>query len=145
MKGVSSNQIQEYKDFLNRTIEWFRWHASKAMILHNGIRFLVVVMSASLPLLSNLDDRVISSVVAVVIAILTALDTQFKWGEEWRQFRSTQMELERLVRIFSQGVLESDKEEAERFHSLVTQAESVISTDKEKFFQFRIAARKEPN
>jgi hypothetical protein len=141
----SSANETEYLKFLTESVEWYRRHANKAMVLFILVRLVLTVLSASLPAFSTLGlGSQALSIAAVTIAVLAALDTQFKWGDEWRQYRTTQMAVQRLHRMYVQGAIAPGKPQDERIHELVRQAEEVIASDADKFFTFRIAAWKEP-
>src|SRR5512133_332923 len=87
-------------DFLDGAIQRSKRLADRAMVQFVVLRLSLVVASASLPALITIAGKEWSSVVAVLVAALTGLDTQFRWGEEWRHFRSAQLALERMKRDY---------------------------------------------
>ena len=129
-----------YLDEVDRSVAWYRFHANKAMVLFIVIRLVLTVLSAALPALSaNQVPTIYLTIAAVTIAVLAALDTQFKWGDEWRQFRSTQLSLQRLLRMFRNDAFYIDLEAAKRFVKFVEEAEIIMSDDSKSFFKFRIS------
>ena len=83
----------KFIEFLDGAIQRSKRSTDRAMVQFVVLRLLLVVASASLPALITIAGQNWSSVVAVLVAALTGLDTQFRWGEEWRHFRSTQLSL----------------------------------------------------
>jgi hypothetical protein len=115
-------------------------------------RLALVVASAGLPALTVLENRTWAIIASVLVATLTGLDTQFQWGEEWRHFRSTQLALERARRDFGKrkfaiaagvaiGAVHSD---SDNFDALYSEVETLLQTETERFFKFRIASWKAP-
>jgi hypothetical protein len=85
----------------------------------------------------------------VLVAVLAGLDTQFRWGEEWRHFRSTQLALERMRRDYQRrksavndgrtiGTIGTIATEAQNFDKLFADAEDLLQTEADSFFKFRI-------
>ena len=137
---------EDYLIFLEGSARWHRWHANKAMIFYVVLRLVLTVLSASLPALAAYKDKVFDlTLAAVTVAVLTALDTQFKWGDEWKQYRTTQLSLERLVRMYRNGAFALEIDGGKRFQKLVEEAETLMSRDAESFFRFRVTAWKEPS
>ena len=98
MSGITFED--QFLGFLDGAIRQQKRMADRAMVQFIVLRLLMVVASASLPALTTIENRVWSTVAAVLVAVLTGLDTQFRWGEEWRHFRSTQLTLERMRRDY---------------------------------------------
>ena len=90
------------------------------MVLFTGFRITLVVVSASLPALTVIAPPGWSTGAAVLVAALAGLDTQFRWGEEWRHFRSNQLALERLEDTHRQSVLS----DGGRFGSITSAAQN---------------------
>jgi hypothetical protein len=115
-------------------------------------RLMLVVASSSLPALITIAGQNWSSVVAVLVAALTGLDTQFRWGEEWRHFRSTQLSLERMKRDYDrrQSALNEKRPtgkittEAESFDKLYSDVEELLQSESDRFFKFRITEWRQP-
>jgi len=99
MTGITFED--EFFAFLDGATHEQKRLADRAMVQFVVLRLSLVVASASLPALITMAGKEWSSGVAVLVADLTGLDTQFRWGEEWRHFRSTQLALERMKRDYN--------------------------------------------
>lgn len=141
----------DYLAGVDRNIKRMKWLADRAMVVFVALRLGLVVGSASLPALTIGSDRSWSTVVAVGVAILAALDTQFRWGEEWHHFRSAQLTLERFRRDYDYGVmavgqgrtapdLQTRGDVFERLYQNVTR---FLQAEAESFFKFRIVEWKQ--
>jgi hypothetical protein len=134
----------DYLTFLDERGQWYRWHANKAMILFIALRLVLTVLSAALPALAASNVAKLNlTIPAITIAVLTALDTQFKWGDEWRQYRTTQLSIERLARMYRHGAFAQGAAQPARLQKLVEEAETLMARDAESFFRFRIKAWKD--
>jgi hypothetical protein len=91
---------QEYLKFVEGRIRWNRRTADRTMVQYIGVRLGLVLVSAALPALTMLQDRIWAIAASVIIATLTGLDTHFQWGDEWRHFRTTQLALEKARRDY---------------------------------------------
>ena len=116
----------KFIEFLDGAIQRSKRSADRAMVQFVVLRLMLVVASASLPALITIAGQNWSSVVAVLVAALTGLDTQFRWGEEWRHFRSTQLSLERMKRDYDRR--QSALDEKRPIGKITTQAEVLISS-----------------
>jgi hypothetical protein len=136
----------EFLGFLDQAIRRTKRTADRAMVQFVTLRLALVASSASLPALTTLQNRTWSTADAVLVAILAGLDTQFRWGEEWRHFRSTQLALERMRRDYhrrksalndgrSIGAITTP---TENFDKLFTDVEELLQTEADSFFKFRI-------
>src|SRR3954454_11921334 len=86
--------------YLDSAIQQQKGMADRAMVQFIVLRLMLVIASASLPALTTIQDRSWSTAAAVLVAVLAGLDTQFRWGEEWRHFRAVQLALERMRRDY---------------------------------------------
>lgn len=143
---ADSKPEQDFVAFVRASAHSTKRKADRAMVLFVALRLVLVIASASLPALTVLASKLATTYVAVLIAVLTGLDTQFKWGEEWRHFRSSQLTLERLLREFDYrktalaagrtvGAVKSDADNFEKFSSDV---ETLLQSEADAFFRFRI-------
>src|SRR5260370_4926043 len=98
MSGITFED--EFFGFLDGAIHQQKRLADRAMVQFVVLRLSFVGASASLPALITIAGKEWSSGIAVLVAALTGLDTQFRWGEEWRHFPSTQLALERMKRDY---------------------------------------------
>jgi hypothetical protein len=151
MSGIAFED--QFLGFLDGAIRQQKRMADRAMVQFIVLRLLMVAASASLPALTTIENRVWSTVAAVLVAVLTGLDTQFRWGEEWRHFRSTQLMLERMRRDygFRKDALESGRSvgnittKADNFDKLLTEVEELLQTESATFFKFRITEWRQPS
>jgi hypothetical protein len=90
----------QFLGFLDDSIRRSKRAADRAMAQFIVLRLALVVASASLPALTTIPDRDWSTGAAILVAVLAGLDTQFRWGEEWRHYRSTQLALGRMRRDY---------------------------------------------
>jgi hypothetical protein len=150
MSGV--NFEDEFFGFLGGAIHQQKRLADRAMVQFVVLRLSLVVASAALPALITMAGKEWSSGVAVLVAALTGLDTQFRWGEEWRHFRSTQLALERMKRDYNhrKAALTGGRcignitTEAENFDLLCSNVEELLQTEADRFFKFRITEWRQP-
>jgi hypothetical protein len=136
----------KYLSDLDDAIRRYKQQADRPMVYFIILRVALVVASASLPALTTFSDRTWSTGAAILVAALAGLDTQFRWGDEWQHFRSTQLASERLRRAYQRreaalgylGEAERKKAHSENFNWLFTQFEALLQSEAERFFSFRI-------
>ena len=151
MSGIAFED--RFLGFLDGAIRQQKRMADRAMVQFIVLRLLMVAASASLPALTTIENRTWSTVAAVLIAVLTGLDTQFGWGEEWRHFRSTQLTLERMRRDYEyrKHALEGGRTfgnittNTDNFDKLLTEVEELLHTESATFFKFRITEWRQPS
>ena len=139
---------EEYLQHVDEAIKSAKRTADRTMFQFVGLRLLMVLASASLPALVLLDHKIWPTIAAVLVAVLAGLDTQFQWGEEWRHFRSTQLALERCRRDYERrgylaaagGALGSPTSDLESFSRFFDEVESLLQSEADRFFKFRITA-----
>jgi hypothetical protein len=132
--------------FLAEAIQRQKRMADRAMVQFVALRLTLVLASASLPALTTIPDRTLSTGAAVLVAVLTGLDTQFRWGEEWRHYRSTQLALERMRRDYERhkSALAAGRSvagittDADNFDRLYASVEELLQAGTDSFFKFRI-------
>ena len=134
----------KFIEFLGGAIHQQKRRADRAMVQFVVLRLALVVASASLPALTTIADRIWSTIAAVLVAVLAGLDTQFRWGEEWRHFRSTERALERMRRDYDHrtSAIEGGRSvgkittEAENFEKLFADVEEVLQSEVDSFSKF---------
>jgi hypothetical protein len=142
----------EFFEFLANSIRWQKRTADRAMAQFIGLRLMTVVASALLPALTTLPNRGWAIGAAVLVAALTGLDTQFRWGEEWHHFRSTQLALERMNREYKYRALSLAQgrtvgrisKPEDNFDKLFTDVEELLQSEADGFFKFRITRWQQP-
>jgi hypothetical protein len=151
MTGITFED--EFFRLLDSGIRQQKRLADRAMVEFIVLRLSLVVASASLPALIMIAGKEWSSGVAVLVAPLTGLDTQFRWGEEWRHFRSTQITLERMKRDYDhrKAALNGGRSignittKAENFDKLYSDVEDFRQTQADSFFKFRVTEWQQPH
>jgi hypothetical protein len=73
MSGIAFQD--QFLGFLDGAIRQQKRMADRAMVQFIVLRLLMVAASASLPALTTIENRVWSTVAAVLVAVLTGLDT----------------------------------------------------------------------
>ena len=135
-----------FEAFVSNSVARTKGLADRAMILFTSLRVSLIVLSAMLPALTILAPPIWPAVAAIAVTILTGIDTQFRWGEEWRHSRSTQITLERLQRECEDraaelgagataGDITTQNASFDRFRHDV---EVLMQTETDRFFQFRV-------
>lgn len=143
---------KEFLVFVAATTKQYKRLADRAMVQFVVLRLCMVLASASVPALTRLDNRLWSTIAAVMVAAAAGLDTQFRWGEEWRHFRSVQLTLERLKRDYDFRKLslknahptEDVKTEANNLDKLHSEVEDLLQSESSAFFKFRITEWRSP-
>jgi hypothetical protein len=85
MTAIKDQYVEE-----NR--RWYFEHSKRPMVMFRTVGVLLIVLSASVPLLSTLDGlwrTIVLPAVAVSIAVLAGLNAFFQWNETW-QWRDPQ-------------------------------------------------------
>jgi hypothetical protein len=149
---VDTTFQDKFLAFVDSAIRRERWMADRAMILFVALRALLVIASASIPALTTLSSRAWATGVGVLVAGLTGLDTQFRWGEEWRHYRSAQLALERIRRDYERrkSALEGGRtigsitKESENFDKLYSDVEELLQIESDSFFKFRVVEARQP-
>jgi len=119
--------------------------ANRPMIYFVIIRLGLVVASASLPALTAWQVSWFP-VVAILVAVLAGIDTQFRWGDEWQHFRSAQLAFDRLRREYERrkaiqvGCAEPERARryAADFDWLFNTVEALAQSEADRFWKFRI-------
>lgn len=130
---------------LDEAIARSKRQADRPMVFFILVRLGLIGASAVLPALAANHSTWISAV-AVLVTMLTGLDTHFHWGDEWRHFRRTQLALERLRRDYEfrryalangrkVGTVTNGVENLETLHNAV---EDLLLSEADAFFKFRI-------
>ncbi|HEV7305414.1 DUF4231 domain-containing protein [Ensifer sp.] len=143
--------VTGYLAHLNASIKESKNLADRPMCGFIAVRLMLIVSGAVLPALAAHDSTYVTHV-AVAIAILTGIDTHFRWGEEWRHFRKTQLSLERLKRDYEYRAhaiaggrqLGTAADDGANFDLLYAQVEALLQADSDDFFKFRITEWKNP-
>ena len=106
--GLATADGGEFRDsflgFLDRTITWFAVRAWRNQWSYNGSRIALVILSASLPVLVTNGMTALSTPISILVAILAALEAQFKPGEQWKHQRSAELTLKGFKRQYEHNL-----------------------------------------
>ena len=138
---------QQYLGYVDGEIRRLKRLADRTMVQFIFVRLTLVLVSASLPALTTLESHLPAIIASVVVAALAGLDTQFQWGEEWRHFRSTQLALERARRDFDRRkylidtgeAVQGVQSNADNVSIFSKEVETLLQSETDRFFKFRIA------
>jgi hypothetical protein len=91
------------------TLDWYQKKAVWPRRLFRSPGVTVIVLSASIPLLASLSYQgkdLVLSTVALLIAVLTGLNSFFKWEDMWRSRRQTEFTLSYLHTVWRLKMLQ---------------------------------------
>lgn len=133
----------EFLVFLQKAILWFKKRATRAQWAFNGLRILLIILAATLPALASHEDmKTWTTIVAVIIAILTGVETLFKPGDQWKQHRSTQLALLAAKRQYHFQIEKKKSDpkstDKEAFDILHEGVEKILREEAATFWGFRI-------
>jgi hypothetical protein len=148
--GPPGDPLQIYRalaqDSVNKLRDHYDWRAKWHRRLFRFSGILVIVVSASLPLLAGFSypgKNVVIAVSGVVIATATALRTFYQWDQMWALLRRTHfglIEASNQWRLaFGRAEATTDPAEREQrayeaTEALLAKIESIRSAETEKFF-----------
>lgn len=139
LRGLVQTQVVETRD-------WYKSKAARPRRLFQTAGALVILLSVSIPLLAVLDypgKDLVLSVIALLIAALTGLNSFFKWESSWRARRQTEFALTHLLSGWDLRIIEAmqeaDPEQARQLilqatRQLLEEARVVVGAETEEFF-----------
>jgi hypothetical protein len=148
-------KLERYDAFVSSTRTWLARRACRYHWYYNASRIALVVISILIPTVSSTglfggdgqQREHAVSFLALLVALLAALDGLLKPGDNWRHFRSYQLALDRCARLSrarrSALELESDAEKKrEKLWSLylefVQEIEGLLEEESRQFFEHQI-------
>ena len=147
----------EYDKFVEEARRWLGTRADRFHWYYNSSRIAIVVLSVMIPTLSaGLFGGIGTSAtpyVALLIAILAAIDGLLKPGDNWRHFRSYELALRRFQRVSQsrRAALELESEPDKRrqkalalYREFVNEIEGILESESRLFFERQIQQLKEP-
>jgi hypothetical protein len=115
---------------------WYDAKAVRAKADFRRIRVLAVVGAAIVPVVTNVlpqaygIDRYVTTAVSLAVSIAVALDSVYHFGEQWKNYRSTEQFLSREKFLFRTGEGPYKQLDAEAaFVLLVERCESQIAAE----------------
>lgn len=85
------------------SLEWYKKHTYSPMRNFRLSSILLIILSASVPLLSILNgvgQEIVLPAVSVAIATLTGMLTFFNWHGQWTRFVQAKFTIENLMRVW---------------------------------------------
>lgn len=82
--------------YVNAKIAWYQEKKRWPRRLHRLSAFFTIVLSVSMPALVQIDgivNDVVVPMVAILVAVLTALGFHYQWGSVWKEFHGAQLRL----------------------------------------------------
>lgn len=136
------------EDFVVREIERYRKATGQARFRFRFASVLIIVLSASLPLLSTLREGIWISIVLPIVALtitgLSGLSAFFHWESNWRGFSQTCFALEYHLKAWELKIIEAkyeaDPQKAidiamQATKQLLDEAHAVTNEESEEFFK----------
>jgi hypothetical protein len=103
-------ELAEIKQEVVGARAWFKQHARPRMIFFRVVGVLVIALSVSVPFIAAQTapwkDMVVS-LAALTIALLTGLNSFFRWEHAWQSYRQTQYALDHLLALWELRIVEA--------------------------------------
>jgi Protein of unknown function (DUF4231) len=110
-------ELTAVKRHVIETRSWFERHAWPKMLCFRAVGVLVIGLSVSVPFIAAQNapwkDPAVSAV-ALVIALLTGLNSFFRWEHAWQGYRQTQFALEHLLALWDLRIIDAKHQEDQR-------------------------------
>jgi hypothetical protein len=132
------------EEYINKRIDQFRgWYdtrAGEAKSAFLRVRTTAVIGSALVPVVANITippvagytipGNVLTTIISLIVVIVVALDSVNHYGDQWKNYRSTEQFLAREKFLFQTGEGPyKAMEEQEAFLLLVERCEAQISAE----------------
>jgi hypothetical protein len=152
-KIAPANFREEFEQFVDETIQWFKTRAMWNQLAYNFSRVTLVVVSAALPVFianGRLTVPIFESVTlsgmaiyaSIYVAIATGLETQFRPGEQWKHHRSIEIALKDMRREFHRQLelkaADPSAIKGDPFGSFYSTVTSLLKSESAQFWAFRI-------
>ena len=132
---------QEYIETrIDDQINWYSAKATKKKLLNHWTKGLIIVFSATIPLVAGLEfsstiKNIVLGILGSLIAILSGLSGLLKFQEKWTEYRTTSETLKH-EKILFQTKAGPYNEENDSFKLLVTRIENLISKEHSDWSQY---------
>ena len=144
--GDLLEQLQPLVDNVDRARQYYAKKSKWPKLAFRASGISVILLSLSIPFFASLQftwKDVLLSALAVSIAIVTSLNSFFKWEHTWRVYRQTEFLLGNLVSLYELRIVEA-KQELEHTNEknkiitaaqqLFDEANKIINAETEQFF-----------
>ena len=139
---------EKFKEYLsNRYEDQIKWYDEKSTSNQSKYRFFqwgVIILSSLTPvlILFSGENKLIPIVVAIFVAIFTAVLKTFKYQENWVEYRTTCETLRKEKHFYDANLYEYDS--AENKESLfVERVENLISRENTRWIEISTLKEKE--
>ncbi len=139
-KAELKRKTEEY--LKARWEDQFEYYSSKASAnkkIYQRIRLMVALIGFLIPVtvtLPNLIPSVIPAVLGVAVSFLTAWETIYRYGDNWRSFRQASEELKRERVYFESGSGSYARQNPqEAFIRFVENCEAIMAQESGSFFK----------
>lgn len=104
--AVLQEHLDEEVDRAVRQADWYKTHSRRIKTRYLSLRVPAIIIAVSLPQLIALQAAypsitflpMVASSLAALLAILTALDTFFRYGDTWVEERASELAIYALLR-----------------------------------------------
>lgn len=134
------NEEEYIKLRLDDQINWYSDKANINKTLNHWTKGLIIVFSATIPLIAGLEfcltkKNIILGILGLLISILSGLSGLLKFHEKWTEYRMTSETLkhEKILFQTKTGPYSDDKEP---FKLLVTRTENLVSKENSAWSQY---------
>ncbi len=118
------NEVTELKrKHFDSAVEWYQRHSKTPRILFRVTGYLLIFLSVTIPFLTTLTfsgSKILLSVIALLVAALTGINSCAKWDAQWREYKRAQAALEKLEALWDMQLIEArlmpNKDEAQNRH-----------------------------
>jgi hypothetical protein len=132
------------EEYINKRVDQFQgWYDSKAMKAKSAflrVRTTAVIGSALVPVVANITipsvagysipSNALTTVISLIVVVVVALDSVNHYGDQWKNYRSTEQFLGREKFLFQTGEGPyKTMEEYEAFMLFVERCEAQISAE----------------
>lgn len=130
-----------FKDRLNDQINWYSKKSAYNQKIYKRLKILEILLASFIPFLSGIVDTFpsISWLIAlfgISIAILTGLNSLYKYHENWIAYRYTSEALKQEKMLYLTQVSPYNIEDKYRFTLLVTRAENIMSSEQNSWMKY---------
>ncbi|MEM6973477.1 MAG: DUF4231 domain-containing protein [Pseudomonadota bacterium] len=134
-------QYSDPEEYINERVaqyqSWYDLRSTRMKMNFLRFRIISVLGSALIPVITNMSaiplphKDYLVTVIGLVVVIMVSLDSVFHWGEQWRNYRSTEQVLGREVVFFKtrRGPYTSVGSDEEAFGLLVERCEDAIAVE----------------
>ena len=135
-----SDKDNYIKDRLEEQQKWYEGKASENKTKHHILQIIIISSGALIPIInsipySDIEVRIISSILGGIVIIITGMIQLKKYQENWIQYRTTEeiIKKEKFLYLNNAGDY-SNLDDDEKHRLLVERTELVISNQNVNYF-----------